>query len=54
MGAMVTVLVTAAGLAVLGVREIQEMHGRRAMRRRIQRVMAGPTSRDRSAPEMLW
>ena len=34
MGAMVTVLVTAAGLVVLGVREVQEMRARRAGRRR--------------------
>jgi hypothetical protein len=40
MGAMVTVLVTGIGLVVLGMRAIQEGHGRRAMRRRIRRVMA--------------
>ena len=36
MAAMVTVLATGIGLAVLGVREIQEVRWRRAGRRRLR------------------
>ena len=35
MGAMVTVLATGIGLAVLGVREIREVRAQRAMHRRL-------------------
>lgn len=40
MSAMVTVLATAIGLAVLGVREIQEVRMRRAGRRRLRALAA--------------
>lgn len=40
MAAMVTVLATAVGLVVLGVREIQAIRGRRAMRRRLRALAA--------------
>ena len=40
MGAMVIVLVTAVGLVVLGVREVQEMRARRAGRRRLRMLAA--------------
>ena len=36
MGAMVTVLATGIGLAVLGVREAQAVRARRAFRRRLR------------------
>ena len=42
MAAMVTVLVTAAGLGVLGVRELCEARDRRAFRRRLRAVVGDP------------
>ena len=40
MSAMVTVLVTGAGLVVLGVREVREIRFRRAGRRRLRALAA--------------
>ena len=40
MGAMVTVLATGIGLAVLGVREAQAVRARRAFRRRLRALAA--------------
>ena len=42
MAAMVTVLATGIGLAVLGVREIREARARRAGRRRLRAVVGDP------------
>ena len=40
MAAMVTVLATGIGLAVVGVREVQAARGRRAFRRRLRALAA--------------
>ncbi len=42
MAAMVTVLATAVGLAVMGLREAEAVRGRRAMRRRLRAVVGDP------------
>lgn len=44
MAAMVTVLATGIGLAVVGVREVQAARGRRAFRRRLRALQEDAAS----------